>query len=591
VGRGVAAQVPQETIFAAHCAVCHNNPVMRAPDRSVLNDMSPRFIVEALTSGLMKEPGKALEPAQRVALAEYLTGRNIGAETAMPGKCAGPAQPLAWGQPGYNGWGNGPANWRYQPDPGVSVRQLGRLEVKWVFGFPDAVTAAAQPTIVGGRVFVGSQDGHVYALDARSGCYYWDYRATTGVRAAITVARIDGRDVALFGDRGGRVYSVDAGTGETVWKVKPDDGPAVQVTGAPTLFEGRLYVPIAVGDDGWAVNPQYECCQGRGAVVALDAGSGATVWIAHTVGEATKQGRNAIGTQLWGPSGASVWSSPTIDPRQGVLYVGTGDNHSAPATDTSDAVLALSLRDGARVWVRQLLAGDVGNNACVAEDKTNCPPSAGPDFDLGDSPNLVTLPDGRRMLTIGQKSGMMWGLDPDDGGRIVWRTRVGAGGRLGGVQWGPASEGRTVYVAVSDIAYRSLVLGQPLVLDPDKGGGLHAIDVADGSTRWIAPPAQACLGRTNCSPAQSAAVTATPDYVLSGAIDGHMRAYANKDGTLLWDFDTVRPFRTVNGVTANGGSLDGGGATVAGGVMLVGSGYGLFGGAPGNALIALTPAP
>jgi len=271
-----------------------------------------------------------------------------------------------------------------------------------------------------------------------------------------------------------------------------------------------------------------------------------------------------------------------------VLYAGTGDNHSAPPTDTSDAVRALALDDGKIIWSRQLFAGDMGNNACLTPAKTNCPQPPGPDFDLGASSNLVALPDGNRILVVGQKSGLVWGLDPDDAGKVLWKTRIGEGGHLGGVQWGPATDGRVVYAAVSDLAVKRLDLTKPLVLDPSKGGGLHALDVATGTKVWTAPPPDACAERPNCSPAQSAAVTATPDFVLSGSVDGHLRAYATKDGAVLWDFDTVRPFRTVNGVDAHGGSIDAAGPTVAAGMVFVGSGYGLYGGTPGNVLIALS---
>ncbi len=582
---------PQQAVFDQNCAICHDNPATRAPARATLHRMSPSFIVQALTDGLMQGPGSALSPAQRAALAEYLTGRRIADEVPMAGHCAGPPPPFSLSGPSYNGWGGNFENWRYQAQPGIKAADLARLAVKWAFGFPGVVAAFGQPTLAGGRVFVGTQSGHVYSLDAKSGCYYWDYRASTGVRTAITIAHVGNQDVALFGDRAGHAYSVDVTTGKTVWKVKADDGPRIQVTGAPVLFQGRLYVPISGGDDSAAVDPKYPCCKGRGAVAALDAATGSNVWTAYTIPDAQPLAKNAIGAQLWGPSGVSIWAAPTIDAKRGLLYVGTGDNHSAPATGTSDAVLAISLDTGKVVWVRQVTAGDMGNGACFSTDKTNCPEPHGHDFDLGTSANLVTLGDGKHLLLIGQKSGMLWALDPDEAGRIVWSKRVGAGGPLGGVQWGTATDGRTVYAAVSDVGFSNLVLGQRLVLDPDKGGGLHAIDAASGATLWSAPPAKACAGQKNCSPAQSAAVTATPDYVLSGSVDGHMRAYATQTGKVLWDFDTARPFTTVNGVKANGGSIDAGGAVVAGGMMLVSSGYGLYGGRPGNVLIALAPTP
>jgi polyvinyl alcohol dehydrogenase (cytochrome) len=581
----------QEEVFGQNCAVCHNNPATRAPSRTSLHAMSPAIIVEALTNGIMKAQGSALSPGQRVALAEFLTGQKIGAEMAMAGRCGGALPPVSLDGPSFNGWGANIENWRFQREPGINAAQLERLELKWAFGIPGAVAMFGQPAIAGGRVFIGGQNGHVYSLDMRTGCYYWDYTASAGVRSAITVAHIGDRSVALFGDRRGHVYAVEAATGATIWKVTADGAIAAQITGAPVLFEGRYYVPISVGDDSNAIDPHYECCRGRGAIVALEAATGKELWKTYTLPEARPQGKNRIGTQLFGPSGASVWASPTIDEKRRLLYAGTGDNHSAPATETSDAVLAISLDSGQIVWSRQLLAGDMGNGACLSVDKANCPEPHGPDFDLGASANLVTLDGGKRVLTIGQKSGMVWALDPDDRGRIVWQKRVAKGGPLGGVQWGTATDGQAVYAAVSDVAVIDLVLGQPLVLDPGKGGGVYALAVGTGAVLWSAPPSNACAGHKNCSPAQSAAVTATPDYILSGSVDGHVRAYSARDGRVLWDYDMVKPFLTINGVQAHGGSLDSAGPAVAGEMMFVNSGYGLYGGEPGNVLAAFGPRP
>jgi len=580
---------PRAAMFQQHCAICHNNPATRAPGAASLRAMSPNFIVNALTSGIMQGQGAGLSPTQKVSIAEYLTGKKLADDAPMAGRCSRAARAFSIGGPTYNGWGANLENWRFQPEPGIAAAALSRLEVSWAFGFPGAVAVFGQPTVVGGRVFVGSQNGHVYAIDAATGCYYWDFAASTGVRTAITVARVGNANVALFGDRRGNVYSVDAATGKLLWRVTPDDGPRTGITGAPALFEGRLYVPVSGGDDSSATDPKFECCKGRGAVMALDAATGKTLWITYTIPDAKPLAKNTTGTQLWGPSGVSIWATPTVDRKRRLLYVGTGDNHSAPATDTSDAVLALSLDTGKIVWARQLLKGDMGNAACLSTDKANCPEPHGPDYDLGTSSNLITLAGGRRLLTIGQKSGMVWALDPDDNGRVVWSTRVGAGGVLGGVQWGIATDGELVYAAVSDIAFISLVLGQPLIPDPNKGGGLHALRADTGAVVWSAPPAAACAGRNNCSPAQSGAVTATSGFVLSGAVDGHIRAYATTNGAVLWDYDTGKPFETVNGVKANGGALDAGGATVAGGMIFVSSGYGLYGGQAGNVLIAFRP--
>jgi polyvinyl alcohol dehydrogenase (cytochrome) len=243
------------------------------------------------------------------------------------------------------------------------------------------------------------------------------------------------------------------------------------------------------------------------------------------------------------------------------------------------------------VWSKQLLAGDIWNDACGSADSANCPEPHGPDQDLGSSANLIAFEGGNRVLTIGQKSGMVWALDPDDGGRIVWRRRVGLGGRSGGVQWGTATNGKAVFVAVSDVRRPNPAAGRPVEPDPTAGGGLFALAAKDGAVLWRAPPPSACADRPNCSPAQSAAVTATPDFVLSGAVDSHIRAYSVRNGRVLWDYDMARPFTTVNDVTASGGSLDAAGPTVAGGFIFVNAGYGLYSSTPGNVLAAFAPAP
>jgi polyvinyl alcohol dehydrogenase (cytochrome) len=301
-------------------------------------------------------------------------------------------------------------------------------------------------------------------------------------------------------------------------------------------------------------------------VVAVDAQSGKILWHTYSVSEEPKPThKNAAGTQMWGPSGASIWTAPTIDAKRNLLYVGTGDNHSEPATDTSDAILAMDLDSGEIAWKQQLTAGDKFNIACVAVDQSNCPKPAGPDLDIGASPIIV----GNRLI-VGQKSAVVHGLDLDQQGKILWQTRVGRGGPLGGIQWGIASNGTHAYVAVSDVAFQEgtgvFGAGKRFEADPKVGGGLHALDIATGKKVWSAPVPD-CASRARCSPAQSAAITATPNAVFSGSVDGRIRAYSPKDGKVLWEYDTVREFETVNGVKAKGGSTDGPDPVVVNGML------------------------
>jgi len=446
----------------------------------------------------------------------------------------------------------------------------------------------------GGRVFVPSANRTIYSLDVETGCEYWSFQAEAPVRTAVTIAKIQSgkeRWAAFFGDQRGNAYALDASTGELLWKTHVDDQSHARIVGAPVYYEGRLYVPLTDGEEGPSANPKYECCSGRGALIALDASTGRVVWETFTIAEqARSTGKNATGVQTFGPSGASIWSAPTIDAEHHLIYAGTGDNFSDPSTKTSDAVLAFDMKDGHIVWSKQLTEDDVFNMGCIEGLKHGCRPgeTIGPDFDIGASPILVKLANGKRVLLVSQKQGFVHALDPDRKGEILWRMQVGHGSALGGIQWGSASDGKNMYAALSDIGF--LYVGTPpkRILDPKAGGGLFALDIATGAKVWEAAP-PVCGERPNCSPAQSAAISAIPGAVFSGSADGHIRAYASADGKVIWEFDTTREFTTVNGVTAKGGSMDGPGPVIAGELLLVPSGYAAWGGLPGNVLLAFTP--
>jgi polyvinyl alcohol dehydrogenase (cytochrome) len=290
---------------------------------------------------------------------------------------------------------------------------------------------------------------------------------------------------------------------------------------------------------------------------------------------------NASGVQLMGPSGAAIWSSPTFDAATPRIYVTTGDNYSDPPTPTSDAILAFDADSGALAWSHQTTAGDAYNIAC-SRAATNCPGANGPDLDYGSSAVLVDLPSGKRALIGAQKSGVVTALDPDHDGAILWRTRVGRGGALGGVEWGTAADRTKLYAAVSDVKISSLA-GSSAGGEP----GLNALNLETGEIVWRTPHPD-CNGVPGCNPAQSAAVTAIRGIVFSGDLDGHLRAYAAEDGRIVWDVDTTGEHDTVNGVRGYGGSINGPGPVVVGGVLYVNSGYGVFGGMPGHVLLAYT---
>ncbi len=497
-------------------------------------------------------------------------------------RCPPEATSLSAAYPSWSGWSTDEQNWRLQSarDAILSAADIPNLKLKWAFGIPNVRIVRSQPAAYRGHVFVGGNDGTLYALSGLTGCTYWATKAGSPIRSGIVIGRLGIGEFVFFGDAAGNVYALDYGDGRVLWSTRVDDHPNATITGTPTFYYGRLYVPVSSGEEGARRRAEYECCTFRGSVVALDAATGKRIWQSYmdphppaVVGK-TPEGRN-----IYAPSGMAVWSAPTIDAAKNRLYVGTGDNYSEPDTKTSDAVVALDLKTGAMLWSVQFDKDDVYKIDCGDPPREGCAPPTNPEFDLGASPILVDLGHSKRALILGQKSGLVYAVDPDGNGKLLWHARAGVGGLLGGVRWGPATDGTNVYVAVSDLAF------QGRGPDPTKGGGITAYRVTDGAQIWKTPP-PGCGDRRPCSPAQSQAVTAIPGAVFSGSIDGHLRAYATTDGKIIWDFDTARDFDTVNKVAAHGGSLDVGGPIVAGGMVFVVSGYAGFGAMPGNVLLA-----
>ncbi len=583
-------------IYEASCAVCHEAGLDRAPDRATLNLMAPDRILYALERGVMVSMAVTLSTDQRRSVSEYLAGESLAEFTRVPAAAAmcRDSGDFRAGRPLWQGWGGtGLGNHRYQDGTtaGITPASVGRLEVKWAFGFPGDIRAYAPPTIAGGRLFLGSLGGGVYSLDAATGCVHWFLDAGASVRSPMTLARIEHegseREAVFFGDGTANAWAVDAASGQVLWRTEVDDFPVAHVSGSTVYHDGRVYVGVGSGEEGAAASPDYECCRFRGSLAALDANTGEILWQTWTVDEPTRRATNAIGTQLWGPSGAPIWSSPAIDPERNAVYVTTGNNYSNPANDMSDAFIAMDLDTGSILWSRQMTSGDAWTAACRLEDKTNCADLTAPDFDFAASPMLIDSGEGSSLLVAGQKSGVVHALDPDRDGAIVWQQRVGLGGSMGGVQWGSATDGEKLYVAISDVRRIPVRHSWATEADPEIGGGVIALDLEDGSVEWYTPP-KACGDRVRCSPAQPGAVTVIDGVAFAGSMTGHLRAYSTADGSVLWEFDSVRSFDTVNGVAASGGAIDGAGPTVANGILYLNSGYPNGGGMPGNVLIALS---
>ena len=576
-------------LFNIYCAICHSAGNSRAPGRDALGRMAPEQILQVLEHGSMKAQAAERSRAQRRALAEYISGKPLPTPPAiMPASafCAGSGTQFrnSLTGPVWNGWGAGITNTRFQPadTAGMSARDVPDLKLKWAFGLPGASSGGTQPVVANGRIYAGDAEGDLFALDAKSGCVFWHIEVEAGIRSAITLGeRSDGGLTAWFGDQAANMYAVDAATGSVLWKVKVDDHPQAAITAAPAIYAGRLYVPVSSREEAKVADPRYPCCMFRGSLLALHAATGKRIWKTYTIGGKQVDGRkNSAGMAIVGPSGAPVWNTPTIDVERKTLYVGTGNNYSPPATALSDSILAIDMASGKIKWHRQQTENDIWNGTCRRADRepAACPDAEAPDVDFSVSPILVKSGNGRSLLIAGNKSGMIWALDPDQQGKIVWQQQVGKGSSGGGVLWGLAADGDRVYVPNGFFDAKS----------PDASGGMAALDIRTGHPVWTTPNPP-CGDRKSCKPSHAAAVTAIPGAVFSGTMDGQLYAYSAETGEVIWRFNSGQNYSTVNGVTANGGSMSNSGATIVDGMLYVQSGYSHHGAIlPGNVLLAFS---
>ena len=371
---------PGAALFADHCAACHDHPTGRVPPHYALTHLWPDQVYRALTTGPMRQQATGLSEDDLHALVHYLTQQTVGAAGPDPkaNSCKKPGGPIDLTAPGWNGWGPDLENTRFQPDGGLAATDVPKLKLKWSFAYPGS-QAIGQPVIVGDRLFVSAVDGTIFALNAKTGCTYWTFAADSPVKGAIAVGPL----AAYFGDMTGSVYAVDTMTGKPIWKVKPEAHPLAQIRGTPKLFEGRLYVPVSSAEENASADPAYPCCNFRGSLVAMDPATGKVIWQSFTITETPHPaGMNPAGTQMRGPAGAAIWSSPTIDVKRRRIYIGTGNSYSIVDTDATDAVMAFDLDSGKRLWVTQTTPHDRWV-MCAKLGEGNCPFKIGPDYDFG----------------------------------------------------------------------------------------------------------------------------------------------------------------------------------------------------------------
>ena len=597
-GRGAIAPGTESgfATFQTRCASCHANArderqgaaaVDRAPTTDAIREMTPERIYAALTTGSMQVHAADLSDLQKQRLAEFMSGRPMGSVNAgdaatMPNRCTtNPAMSDPGAGPAWNGWGNGIANTRFQSAAAARLTpaQVPNLKLKWAFGYPTGVSSNGQPTVASGRVFVGSDNGYVYSLDARTGCVYWSFQNGSIIRNSPVVGPVSGqgdaRVAVFFGDGHANVFALDAQTGRQLWKVRVDPHFVARITAGVTLHNGKLFVPVSSSEEFASGNAGYSCCTARGSVVALDANTGRQIWKAWVVPDEPKPWKTqANGVVLYRPAGGAVWNTPTVDPVRNALYFGTGDATTPPSPPTTDAIMAVDLDTGKLLWSYQATEGDVFMGGCNGPNRSEaCPSPMGPDMDIGNSPILKTLPNGRRVVLGGTKSADVFALDADDKGALVYRVNAAGGpinasgrGARGSIVWGGAADDQHVYYGAG-------------------AAGLVALRPATGEIAWtFTAPSLVAGGR---GAGLGAAPTVIPGVVFEGVADGRLFAVSSADGKPLWEFNTAQAFKTVNNVPAKGGAISVSGAVVVDGMVYIGSGYAISSGnSAGNVLLA-----
>ena len=504
-------------LFEANCLACHAGAMPEAPKIEALNLYSPERIYHALNSGIMSTSALMLSNQDIRQVAYYLTGKQVEDNKKQREQflCkAGPQAAKPGTQARWTGWGGAQGNQRFQAQETIlNPDNVNGLKLKWAFGFPETTRVRSQPTVTASFVYIGSQEGTVYALDADTGCIHWTFDAGTEVRGAIKLHAhpTDGRSILVFGDTKANAYSLDASTGQMLWKTKVHEHILATVTGSVNADQDKVYVPVSSSEVVPAGRSEYECCTFRGSLVALNLIDGSIAWQTYTTPEPIATGKNSAGANNFGPSGAPIWSSPMLDSKRNLIIATTGQNYSSPATGTSDAVIAMDTDTGKVRWVTQVWENDAWNGGC-SRKTANCPKEDGPDFDIGTGVILIDTAHDKQLLLVGQKSGLVFALDPDQNGKILWQKRVGSGGTMGGVHWGMSSDGDRLYVGVSDLPTRNpYTKGEPKP-------GLNALDPATGELLWHLPMPNDCPAETKfrCYPGISAAVSSSPGLVFAG---------------------------------------------------------------------------
>ena len=580
---------PGNALYQENCATCHDGSIEKAPAANWLEMLVPQALLRTINEGIMSEQASHLSEEEKIQIVEYIVRqdrKNFPKEAEL-NYCKSSDMNFDLREaPEPYGWGYNTSRFIPKKSGGIDSKNIKNLTLKWAFGFPYSQRARSQPLFAMGSIFVGSQSGDIYALDVKTGCVKWNFTASGEVRTGIIMDQWENgkkpnkRPYIYFGDILANEYALDAQTGELIWKIKSDDHPNATRTATSAKFEDILFIPISGLEVIPAFDDKYECCTFRGGLLAVDSRTGKTLWRQYSIPVPAKySGNTSVGTRMFGPSGAPIWTSPNVDKKRRYVYIGTGENYSTPADDSSDAIIAYNIDTGEEVWRRQTLAGDAWNLACMGKGKPNCPKEFGPDMDYSASSITIDLGD-RDILIAGQKSGYVYGIDPDTG-KILWSNPISGGGTQGGIHFGMAAEGKTVYAPINDM--KNTHDGKVWL---NRKPGMHSLDAETGNIIWSNISDKECKDIDfNCDPGISAAVTAVPGAVIAGHLDGTIKVYDKENGNILWSYNTLRDFESISGSRAYGGSFSGSGPSIRNGYMAINSGYGIYNHMPGNVLL------
>lgn len=591
---------PGEALFQQHCSSCHlpasaNSENQLAPTLDFLQTLSVASLEFAVNEGVMYGQASVLANEVKAAITDYLAREEDDSWLANT-MCEESSRNVDLNGSVYlRGFGVDSNSTRHMSaeQAGLTTADMPNLELAWALAFPDVSALRASPVIVGSTVFFSATGSRkVLALDAASGCAKWVFDSPTRLRSSLAYGPLgeDGPKAVIFGDGEGFVYALDAENGGLLWSTDVrSHGRGVRLTGGMVLHDDKVFVPVSASGVSQGGTATFECCVGHGEIVTLDAATGNIEWVYHTMAEAQYTGEvNSIGVRLRGPSGAPIWSTPTVDASRNSLYVTTGENTSHPATNTSDAIIALDLDSGEEKWAFQGMVHDVWNTACGRTPGPNCPnqaPSTLADEDFGGSAVLVEREEGA-VLLAGQKSGDLWALNPDTGS-LLWNQRIGSGTALGGNHWGITTDGERVFHPINDPgSARGAYVPQP---------GMYSFFVGSGEPSWSYRAVADCEGRSerirSCE--SRFGLSATPLLIdgalISAGTDGRLYIFDKETGQIIFQYDTIKEYETVNGIPGIGGAIDSHSIAAGAGMLFIGAGYGRVGGTPGNTLLAFKP--